>query len=158
MKVLTVGANATAMVKTENQAMQPIRVIRRPIRSVTGPISTAPIPTPTSPTVEAVVSEASVKPRAPVLLMVGITAPITTRSKPSRATASQQRTIGQWPEATGVRRAAVRLRWRTWWFLPERGALTGDPGTQRRHTCRLPLNERGDRWVTSGAADLPHLR
>src|SRR6478752_9484045 len=107
MKVLTFGAKATAIVNTENHAMQAIRVRRRPNRSVTGPISAAPMPTPTRPTVDAVVSEASVKPRSPDLLSVGITAPITTRSKPSSATASQQRTTGQRPPADGVRRPVV---------------------------------------------------
>src|SRR6478752_8571849 len=58
-------------------------------------MATAPMPTPTRPTVEAVVSEASVNPRSPVFESVGMTAPRTTRSKPSRATASQHSRTGQ---------------------------------------------------------------
>ncbi len=90
-------AATIARVSTENIAMQLIRVSRRPKRSVSGPTPTAPMPTPTSPIVEAVVSDASVKPRSPVSDRVGMTAPITTRSKPSRATASQQSSTGQKP-------------------------------------------------------------
>src|SRR6478609_1853489 len=101
----TLGAHAVAIVSTENQATHAIRLRRRPKRSVTGPISVAPIPTPTSPIVDAVGRLASVNPSAPVLLIVGITAPITTRSKPSRATASQHRATGQSPTEAGVRRS-----------------------------------------------------
>ena len=75
--------------------MQLIRVIRRPNLSVSGPTATAPIPTPIRPTVEAVVREASVNPRSPVFDRVGITAPMTTRSNPSRATATQHSRTGQ---------------------------------------------------------------
>src|SRR3954469_868231 len=107
VEVLTFGARATAIVNTETHAMQAIRVRRRPNRSVTGPISAAPMPTPTRPTGEAVGGQASGKPRSADLLSVGITAPITTRSKPSSATASQHRTTGQSPPADGVRRPEV---------------------------------------------------
>ncbi|SFB04973.1 hypothetical protein SAMN05192575_10353 [Nocardioides alpinus] len=46
--------------------------------------------------VAAVVADEAVKPRSPLSMRVGITAPMTTRSKPSSATASQHRTTGQW--------------------------------------------------------------
>ena len=95
VKTATLSANATARVSSENHVTHAMTLRRRPNRSVSGPISTAPMPTPTSPTVDAVVSEASVKPRSPLLESVGITAPITTRSNPSRATATQHRATAQ---------------------------------------------------------------
>ena len=64
----TFWANATARVSTENSAMLLIRAIRRPKRSVSGPMATAPMPTPTRPTVEAMVSAESVKPEGAGLL------------------------------------------------------------------------------------------
>src|SRR6478735_4235507 len=91
----TFCAKATARVRAEKTAMQLIRVIRRPNLSVSGPTATAPIPTPIRPTVEAVVREASVNPRSPVFDRVGITAPMTTRSNPSRAKATQHSRTGQ---------------------------------------------------------------
>ncbi len=87
--------SAMPSVSTENSAMQPISVTRRPTRSVSGPTPTAPRPTPTSPRVEAAVSEEAVKPRSPLALRVGMTAPRTTRSKPSSATATQHSQTGQ---------------------------------------------------------------
>ena len=107
MNCVTSCAAAMARVSTENTAMLVIRVIRRPKRSVNGPTATAPIPTPTSPTVEARVSEESVNPRSPVAERVGMTAPSTTRSKPSSATATQHRSTGQKP----VEVAAGVARW-----------------------------------------------
>ena len=80
MNAVALGAKAVARVSTEKNAMQEISVVRRPIRSVTGPTLMAPMPTPTRPRVAAVVSEAVVKPRAPLESRVGITAPRTTRS------------------------------------------------------------------------------
>jgi hypothetical protein len=80
MKTPAVGANATARVNAEKSAMLPIRVTRRPNRSASGPIVTAPMRTPTNPSVAAVVSDAFVKPSAPVPASVGMTAPRTTRS------------------------------------------------------------------------------
>ena len=130
--------------------MQVISVRRRPNRSVTGPISAAPMPTPTRPIVDAVVSDASVKPRSPDLLSVGITAPITTRSKPSSATASQHRTTGQRPPAGGVRRAVVAGLGGDGHggTLPEWCAHTVT-ATETALTLGLPLTGSGDRWVTS---------
>ena len=71
----TLWASPVAMVSTENAATLVIRVLRRPNRSVSGPIVTAPMPMPTSPSVEAVVTVDSVKPRAPVPSRVGMTTP-----------------------------------------------------------------------------------
>ena len=98
MNWVVFAASGIARVSAENTAMQVMSVTRRPTRSVTGPTSTAPMPTPTSPIVDAVVRLASVKPRSPVFDSTGMTAPSTTRSKPSRATASQHSHTAQAPE------------------------------------------------------------
>ncbi len=94
MNSVTVRASGSTSVSTEKTAMLVRRARRRPKRSVSGPTATAPMPTPTRPRVEAQVSEASVNPRAPVADSTGMTTPSTTRSKPSRATATQQRATG----------------------------------------------------------------
>ncbi len=89
-------------VHTEKKAMLVIRLLRLPNRSVSGPIVTAPMPTPTSPMVATRVSVSESKPSALVLASSGITAPSTTRSKPSRATAAQHRMTGHMPRDAGA--------------------------------------------------------
>ena len=108
MNWVTLWATASARVSTEKTAMLEINVVRRPNLSVSGPTPTAPMPMPTSPTVEAIVSEESVNPRAPVADRVGITAPSTTRSNPSSATATQHNRTGQKPTEAAAR-VACRL-------------------------------------------------
>src|SRR5918997_4038881 len=136
VNVATSGANATAMVSTENTAMLVIRQMRRPYRSDSGPMATAPIPTPISPTVEAMVSDELVKPRSPVLDSTGMTAPSTTRSNPSSATAIQHRTTGHKPECVGV------------WEV-ERGTGAADMTTELPRTMKRPTTAYpGVVWIT----------
>lgn len=95
-KTATLGANATAMVKTEKPATQAISSLRRPNLSESGAMKSAPKPTPTREMVAANVAPTASKPSSPVLISVGITVPRTTRSKPSRTMASQQSHTGHW--------------------------------------------------------------
>ena len=161
MNWVTSCASGMARVRTEKSETQEIRLRRRPKRSVSGPMVTAPMPTPTRPMVEAVVAVAGVKPRAPVSSRVGITAPITTRSKPSRATATQQSRTGQKPAARGV----VPVAWTGGADGGHRRLLTGMRRLSLRPPCQLVATNRpvdaSAQWKSGGdaaRARTPYLR
>ena len=97
MNCVTFWATEMPRVNSEKMAIEEISVTLRPNRSVMGPTVKAPRPTPISPTVAAMVRDEGVKPRSPLFDSVGMTAPRTTRSNPSSATAIQHSSTGQKP-------------------------------------------------------------
>jgi hypothetical protein len=94
-KTSGLGAKAQSRFRTENPVTVSSIVFRRPMVSLTVPITSAPTITPTSPVTEIREAEFGSSPQSPYVSSVGRTTPRTTRSKPSRATAAQQSGVTQ---------------------------------------------------------------